>query len=169
MTSPIRASSALAFGLLVALFAACAEAPTARFPTATASATASLKPPLPSACAELTPIQSSQLGPEVQGIGQGATLWALLMPTGPLPVAAEEQIKIVWRMTGSGDFTLIAVGPGGVAVRPTQGPQPHLGSNWNRPGDEWGTIFVFPTAGCWDLHAARGTASGDVYLPVAHA
>ncbi|HKF38789.1 MAG TPA: hypothetical protein VKB35_17980 [Ktedonobacteraceae bacterium] len=75
-------------------------------------------------------------------------------------------MKIVWRMTGSGSFTVVALGPQGMNVPPSQGPIAHLGSNWNRPGDEWGTVFYFPVAGCWDLHATRGTSSGDVWLVV---
>jgi hypothetical protein len=75
-------------------------------------------------------------------------------------------VKIVWRMTGSGDFTIVALGPSGMKVPPSQGPNAHLGSDWNRPGDEWGTVFTFPLAGCWDLHATRGNAIGDVWLKI---
>jgi len=69
-------------------------------------------------------------------------------------------------MTGTGDFSIVASGPSDMKVSPSQGPAEHLGSNWNRPGDEWGTVFTFPSAGCWDLHATRGSASGDVWLKV---
>jgi hypothetical protein len=75
-------------------------------------------------------------------------------------------VKIVWRMTGSGDFTIVALGPSGMKIPPSQGPIKHLGSDWNRPGDEWGTVFTFPVAGCWDLHATRGNAFGDVWLEI---
>jgi hypothetical protein len=37
-------------------------------------------------------------------------------------------------------------------------------ASWNRPGDEWGTGFVFPEAGCWDLRLVRTSGSGDVWL-----
>ena len=92
-------------------------------------------------------------------------LWGLLMPTSPLPLHAQEDIKIVWRMTGSGGFQLIALGPQGQQLRPKEGPAAHLGSNWNdHPGDEWGTVFNFPVPGCWDIRATRDDASGDALL-----
>jgi hypothetical protein len=40
----------------------------------------------------------------------------------------------------------------------------HGGSNWARPGTEWGTAFKFPTAGCWDLHVTGGKTVGDVWV-----
>ena len=40
---------------------------------------------------------------------------------------------------------------------PSSGPDPHPGgSNWQRPGDEWGTTFDFPQPGCWQLQVTRG-------------
>jgi hypothetical protein len=75
-------------------------------------------------------------------------------------------VKIVWRITGSGFFDIVALGPHGMKVPPSQGPTRHLGSNWNRPGDEWGTVFTFPVAGCWDLHVTRDNAFGDVWLKI---
>ena len=82
------------------------------------------------------------------------------------PPLANSEVKIVWRMTGSGTFNIVAISPSGMKVPPSQGPSEHLGSNWNRPGDEWGTVFIFPVAGCWDLHATRDNAFGDVWLKV---
>jgi hypothetical protein len=105
----------------------------------------------------------------VQGTASpaGQQLWGLLQPTSPLPLHAQEGIKIVWRMTGSGEFSLLALGSQGQQVRPTQGPEAQ-GSNWtDHPGDEWGSVFIFPEAGCWDVHATRADASGDVLLVVA--
>jgi hypothetical protein len=34
------------------------------------------------------------------------------------------------------------------------------------PEDEWGSSFIFPVAGCWDIHASRGNLSGDILLMV---
>jgi hypothetical protein len=71
-------------------------------------------------------------------------------------------------MTGTGDLKLIALGPQGQQVRPTFGPEFHLGSNWtDHPGEEWGSGFNFPVPGCWDIHATRDDASGDVLLVLA--
>jgi hypothetical protein len=88
----------------------------------------------------------------------------LLFDTPPLHAGAD--VKIVWRMTGSGGFRIVGSGPAGAAARLTFGPDGPRGSTWTRPGEEWGTSFVFPSAGCWDMHAARDTASGDVWLLV---
>jgi len=106
------------------------------------------------------------VGTEVQGTATHAELWALIHSTTGVPPVANSLVKIIWRMTGSGSFTVVALGPHGMKVPPSQGPSAHLGSSWNRPGDEWGTVFYFPVAGCWDFHATRDTSSGDVWLVV---
>ena len=103
---------------------------------------------------------------ERQGSGDGATLWALFFPTTPTLTTGEE-IKIAWRMTGSGTLSMSATGPSGAVVRPAWGPEAHTGSNWGRPGDEWGTGWVFPAPGCWTIHAQRSSGSGDLVVRVA--
>ncbi len=112
-----------------------------------------------------TPMQ----GPEVQGTGYGATLYGLIMiaGTGPWSVRAGENVKIVWRMTGSGPLTLTVIGPQGTPGTLAWGPEYHTSSNYDRPGDEWGAGYVFKTAGCWHLHAKRTTGSADVWFKVA--
>ena len=130
-------------------------------PTITGPTTPGLK-----SCQPASPIDNSSVGPEAQGTGVNAQLWALIESTSGIPPVAKTEVKIVWRMTGTGDFSIVASGPSDMKVSPSQGPAEHLGSNWNRPGDEWGTVFTFPSAGCWDLHATRGSASGDVWLKV---
>lgn len=129
-------------------------------PTITGPAT-----PGPQNCRPASPIDNSAVGPEIHGTATNAELWALLQAY-TIPPKAQADVKIVWRMTGSGDFTIVAFGPYGMKVSPSEGPEAHLGSNWNRPGDEWGTVFIFPVAGCWDLHAVRNNASGDVWLKI---
>ncbi len=117
-------------------------------------------------CQPASPIDNSPIGPEAEGTSANASLWALLMSTSGIPIQAKQGVKIVWRMTGSGDLQLVAIGPQGQRLAPTWGPDAHGGSNWNRPGDEWGAGFNLPTAGCWDLHASRDNASGDLWLVV---
>lgn len=112
-----------------------------------------------------TPAKNVPFGQEVQGVAHQSELWALLQPS-TNPPQANSDVKIVWRMTGSGDFSLLALGPQGERLLPQQGPEIHEGSNWQHPGDEWGSVFVFPTSGCWDLHASRNNASGDVWLNI---
>ncbi|NYF55180.1 hypothetical protein [Micromonospora purpureochromogenes] len=86
--------------------------------------------------------------------GTPGVLWALLFfpETDGLP--AGRQTKIALKVTGTGELTLRATGPDGVTVRPEEFDQ-HDGSNWTRPGDEWGSYWVFPTPGCWTIRADR--------------
>jgi hypothetical protein len=77
------------------------------------------------------------------------------------------QGKFVWKMTGQGDFHVLALGPHGEQLAPKDGPVAHSGSTWNtHPGDEWGTIMTFSSAGCWDLHVWRDDVAGDVALRI---
>ena len=84
----------------------------------------------------------------------------------PLPARTGDQEKIVWRMTGPGLLRLEAIAPGGELYRPVWGPDPLEGSNWDKPGDEWGAGYVFTVPGCWDLRAIRDRVSADVWLRV---
>ena len=116
-------------------------------------------------CQPESPLDNSSVGPEVQGTGIHAELWALIQSTSGIPPVVNTAVKIVWRMTGTGDLQLSALGPDGRRISPDW-MQVHGGSNWKRPGDEWGSGFTFPIPGCWDLHATRDNASGDVWLKV---
>jgi hypothetical protein len=146
-------------------FAACTSNPAAQpapsvgstAPTrSTGSSAAAACPPSP-----LSTPSSSRL-PEIEGVGQGVTLWAL----GPTPRRGQE-VKIVWRMTGAGDLWIRAVGPGGTTLDPVWGPEPHYASTWHRPGDEWGTGWVFPITGCWIVQASRSeVGAGQLALRV---
>ena len=115
-------------------------------------------------CAPPSPI----VGWEVQGTPRRADtqLWGWLMSTDPLPPRVGHELKIVWRMTGSGPLHLTARGPDGVSHSPRWGPEAHTGSNYDRPGDEWGAGYVFGKPGCWQLNATRGSDSADVWLTV---
>ncbi|MGH8946355.1 MAG: hypothetical protein ACRDVL_09405, partial [Acidimicrobiia bacterium] len=76
------------------------------------------------------------------------------------------EIKIVWRATGEGDVTFQALGPNGSTVTPIWGPESHASSSWDsHPGDEWGTGWVFPEAGCWSVELRRDDGS-VAYLDV---
>lgn len=92
------------------------------------------------------------------------TLYALLFPGYPVP--ARREAKFAWRMTGSGAIALYAVGPDGQRLSPAWGPDEHAGSNWRRPGDEWGAGFTFPVAGCWMVHATRGPSTATLGIRV---
>lgn len=104
--------------------------------------------------------------PEVKGDGgREASLWALLFLDGN-KLRAGRETKIVFRMTGRGALSIHAVGPVGT-VDPTWLKE-HGGSSWQRPGDEWGTGWNFPAAGCWTVSATRaGGATATLTLRVA--
>lgn len=100
----------------------------------------------------------------------GIEAWALIFNSWPLPRGTPARIpvgveaKIVWRVTGQGDAVFDAVGPEGDMLSPDWGPAPHLGSNWARPGDEWGTGWIFPEPGCWTFRVRR---AGEVVATLA--
>jgi hypothetical protein len=105
------------------------------------------------------------LGPEAQASSDhGIEVWALFFASYPIPegepirIPQDSEIKIVWRVTGSGELAIEAAGPDGLAIAPDWGPDLHSGSNWERPGDEWGTGWTFPEPGCWTLLLQRGEA-----------
>jgi len=159
--------------LLITLLTACSTSSPTPSPPAAQKPTPARSPTITGPtvlgrknCQPASPIDNSSVGPEVQGTATNAELWGLIQSTSGVPPLANTEVKIVWRMTGFGDFTIVALGPDGMKVPPSQGPTKHLGSSWNRPGDEWGTVFTFPVAGCWDLHATRDNAFGDVWLKI---
>jgi len=128
----------------------------------TASPTARLGAP---GCNPPSPIDESNIGsPEAQGTATGTILWALFLGGIP-PVKGES--KIIWRLGDrfQNPISIAALGPHGLYLLPLF-LQEHGGSNWNRPGDEWGSGFTFPETGCWDLHVTGGPAVGDVWVVI---
>jgi hypothetical protein len=102
--------------------------------------------------------------PEARGTATGTTLW-VLFEGGMPPVKTDA--KLIWRL-GTGfhePLHIVGLGPQGLRLLPLF-LQEHGGSNWNRPGNEWGTGFHFPLAGCWDLHVTGETAVGDVWIVI---
>jgi hypothetical protein len=100
----------------------------------------------------------------VRAESQTLEAWALLWE--PPPWKTGEEVKVVWRTTGEGTFDAVAVGPDGQRVRPSWGPTPHSSSNWQRPGQEWGTAFVLDTAGDWLLKITRGEGQASLTVAV---
>ena len=128
-------------------------------PTSDSLATATL------ATCQPSPIQTSPTGfSEVQGtMSSEGEMWALLFFG---KARANEEVKIVWRITSTGQFAAQARHDDGTVISPSWGPEAHGDSNWDRPGLEWGTGFNFPHAGCWTLTGALGTTSGEIGLEV---
>jgi hypothetical protein len=48
-------------------------------------------------------------------------------------------------MGGQGDLRLSAIASSGATVAPAE-VKAHDGSSWKRPGDEWGSLFIFPAS-----------------------
>jgi hypothetical protein len=102
---------------------------------------------------------------EIPGRASSATLWALAFNDHPF--VAGQEVKIVWRMTGVGPLSLSGTNlDTGQKVGPLRGAEPHMSSTWRRPGDEWGSVWVFPTQGCWRLTATRSIGDGSITVTV---
>lgn len=95
---------------------------------------------------------------EVHGRADRGTLWALLPDR-----RAGPEVKTIWRMTGSGDLSVVVVGPDGQRLRPAWGPKAHEGSDWARPGSEWGVGWTIPEPGRWTFEVqVSGGNSGTL-------
>jgi hypothetical protein len=82
----------------------------------------------------------------------------------PVAVEAGKDIKIVWSSTGEGEFNVQATDTDGAEAFLRFGPEFHDDSNWDVPGDEWGTGWNLPPAGCWTFNITRGTHSARVVV-----
>jgi hypothetical protein len=111
-------------------------------------------------------IQLSKNGfPEIQGtMKSNGEIWALLFFD---KAYAKKDEKIVWKITGTGkQFDIQAQHKDGTIIHPIWGPEYHVSSNWDRPGNEWGTGFNFPEPGCWTLTVTLGETIGEIRLDV---
>jgi hypothetical protein len=136
----------------------------ARTTPTTATTTAVTGPA--ASCGTPSPTTLTDAGREVHGRGEGAELWGLLMVRRYPMVAGDDVSKIVWRMTGSGPLRAGAYDPDGRAVRLAWGPEPHGGSTYHRPGEEWGAGYRFRRAGCYRLTFARTKGRAEVWLRI---
>ena len=110
-------------------------------------------------------IQTSPNGfREIQGdMHSEGEVWALLFFE---TAHANEDAKIIWRITGEEDtFDAQAQSEQGIILQPIW-KEYHGGSNWERPGQEWGTGFNFPEPGCWTIKVTRGKTTGTISLEV---
>ncbi len=103
---------------------------------------------------------------EVHGTSVHGQLWGLALGPGHVPPRSGDELKIVWRMTGTGPLHVTFTAPDGRRRPLALGPAAHASSDYHRPGDEWGTGFRFSAAGCWHINLTRSTTSGDVWLNV---
>lgn len=145
---------------VVVVTGACTAGVEVAAPTPTISATASSKP----ATASPPELVTGAPGHEVRAESTNLETWALLWE--PSPWKPGQEVKIVWRSTGTGDFRVVAVGPRSQEVPPIAGPTQHFGSTWDRPGDEWGTFFQLEEPGEWLLRVQRGSATASLPITV---
>ena len=61
------------------------------------------------------------------------------------PLRVDKQVKIVWRITGSGELRLTSIGPDGGMHRLEWGPDAHLSGTYRRPGQEWEPAICSPS------------------------
>jgi hypothetical protein len=119
-------------------------------------------------CQPPSPIDRWQGFPEVKGTSDHIQMWGLIMAQGAsYQVHPNEDVKIVWRVTGSGGLQLVTLDPRGRPHPLQWGPDAHGSSTYTRPGEEWGAGYLFTQPGCWTLRAIRGTASASVWLNIA--
>lgn len=101
---------------------------------------------------------------EGKATNQGLDAWVLAHR--PPPWDVDQEVKVIWRVGGSGTASFVAVGEDGKQVAPSWGPNAHEGSSFNRPGEEWGTAFALPTQGCWELRVSRDEGHASIWLHI---
>jgi hypothetical protein len=115
----------------------------------------------PKTCSQPSPLKVRRPGfVDVTAVVKGGSARAVVMQGRPFPANAD--IKMVWRLTGSGPLHLFATG-GPEEVNPRQ-LRKHLFPGLEGPGDEWGSVLKFPTPGCYVVHAQRTGTSAYIKI-----
>lgn len=118
-------------------------------------------------CEPASPVLSRQGLVESRLTSNGIEGWALLWARPPWSTG--DEVKVVWRVSGSGDLDAIGIGPDGQELSPSWGPNRHTGSSWDRPGDEWGLAFKLNAPGCWEIRVTRSEGSASLWVDVGQA
>ncbi len=113
-------------------------------------------------CQPPSPVANTVYGHETRGTAAGLQLYGLIFGN----LQRGHDVKIVWRITGSGDLTATAIAPDRRAAPLVFGPTLHSSSTYQRPGEEWGVGYHFSEAGCWDLHFVRGHTPADAWFSI---
>lgn len=93
--------------------------------------------------------------------------WGLLLAD--VPIVAGEEVKLVVRLSDDDDDIRASATSGiGSTIDPTWGPKDHgeAGSNYGRPGREWGMAFIFPEPGCWQVELATEAGESSFWIEV---
>jgi hypothetical protein len=153
--------------VLIVLGAACSSSPRADRATPVPTAPGVIEPARRETCPNPSRFGVGGAANELRGSSTNGELWGLVLGPGHVPPHLGDELKIVWRMTGSGPLRVAFAAPDGISRPLVFGPEAHAaGSSYHRPGDEWGTGFRFDASGCWHIHLARNDTTGDVWLDV---
>lgn len=135
-------------------------------PTMTPSSKFGARVETSTVCQDASPIYlSSQYGRVVRASSKDFEVVGLLF-LARYRIIAGDSVKIVWRITGSGPLGISVVGPSGMQAEELFPLEPHGGSSFDVPGDEWGSGYAFGSPGCWRMTLARGGASTSVTIGV---
>ena len=135
-------------------------APTTSTPPATSVDTLDAQPLGQAGCQPASPMVTDDI-PEVHGTTTGGQqLHGLLFAT-QLPIAVGDTVKVVWRITGTGDLTATATAPDGSQQPLEWGPEAHTGSSYQHAGDEWGVGYRFTQPGCYRRLGPVGLRDDD--------
>lgn len=91
-----------------------------------------------------------------------------LIQAEPYPFVASEEVKtIVWRASGTGEIAVTVRRPDGESSSLDWGPEYHPASNYDRPGDEYGSGLVTDKPGCWNVRFSRSeSGTAEVWFEV---
>ena len=121
----------------------------------------------PADCRPVSPVHELPDGAsEVEGAADGPRGSLLARIEAGTPAPRGVAFRIVWRVPGSSQLRLTALGPGGEQVEATL-VAPTSAPGWLRPGDAWTSTFLLPSSGCWRVNALRGQFHGDIWFEVA--
>ena len=109
------------------------------------------------------------LGPRARELAVAPGIWSAWKPYPPL---ARESTTVLWRTEGTVSRLSLAGQRRSARLVVRFGPSPVLptlagaGLRWERPGREWGSRLVFPTAGIWTVRVSAGRRAGAVRVRV---
>ncbi len=81
------------------------------------------------------------------------------------PVRVGDEVKIVWYVPGRGELEVVKIDPGVSSRALWFGPVRHDGRGLNATG-EWGTGFLFDSAGCWEIRLIRTNVAAHIWIEV---
>jgi hypothetical protein len=109
------------------------------------------------------------LGPRARELRAAPGIWSAWKPFPPL---AGEPTTVLWRTEGTVARVSVAGRRRSEQVAVRFGPTPVLptlagaGLAWKRPGREWGSRLLFPSAGVWTVRVRAGARTGAVRVRV---